>query len=356
MTSNEESKGNSLSPSREEIEACQFHEWYPTFRRQRATIRSVVIPLEGHGSFIKYLLKDNEDGLRLPSFTRTSAFISEVATKSTLDNLDMLTEGYDFRELDNLIEEGIEKLGGMIMPKLNWSSPKDASWINGNGSLKCKNAGDVYLLLKSSDFITHDLLHAFDVCARADDIDNKCSSNGEASINYHLILRKWCNLYPSMEFRCFVSNHRLTAISQRNHSQYYPYLEKQKLEIQDNIASFFIQNVNRSFAYGKVRNYVFDCYIDKGQRVWLIDFNVWGETTDSLLFEWNELENLSPHIIEHLGPKVRFVCGSKNVRPDPLASYRAPIDTLDLTSKDFTQFMSMCTSPTDDEDSSVQSN
>mmetsp|Transcript_8983 Transcript_8983/g.11594 ORF Transcript_8983/g.11594 Transcript_8983/m.11594 type:complete len:357 (+) Transcript_8983:59-1129(+) len=355
MTSNEENKGNSLFSSKEEIKACQFHEWYPTFRRQRATIRSVVIPLEGHIAFIKYLLNDSEDGLRLPSFTRTSAFISEVATKSTSDNLDMLTEEYDFRELDNLIEEGIEKLGGTIMPKLNWSSPKDASWINGNGSLKCKNAGDVYLLLKSSDFIIHDLLYAFDGCARTDDIDNKSINKGDISINYHLILRKWCNLFPSMEFRCFVSNHRLIAISQRNHSQYYPHLEKQKLEIQDNIASFFIENVKRIFADGKVQNYVFDCYIDKGRRVWLIDFNVWGETTDSLLFDWNELKNLSPQIVEHVGPKVRFVCGSKYVRPDPLASYRAPIDTLDLTSKDFAQFMSLCTSSTNDEDSSAQS-
>ena len=46
--------------------------------------------------------------------------------------------------------------GGGCFPKLNWSAPRDASWIN-CGTLRCRKAGDVYLLLKSSDFVTSDL-------------------------------------------------------------------------------------------------------------------------------------------------------------------------------------------------------
>ena len=46
--------------------------------------------------------------------------------------------------------------GGGCFPKLNWSAPRDASWIN-CGTLQCRKAGDMYLLLKSSDFMTSDL-------------------------------------------------------------------------------------------------------------------------------------------------------------------------------------------------------
>ena len=32
-----------------------------------------------------------------------------------------------------------------------------------------------------------------------------------------------------------------------------------------------------------------DVYIDKRNRIWIIDFNVFGEPTSPLLFEWTEL-------------------------------------------------------------------
>ena len=53
-----------------------------------------------------------------------------------------------------------------MVPKLNWSAPKDATWISlKQNSMECNTPNDIYLLLKSSDFITHDLEHAFDGCA-----------------------------------------------------------------------------------------------------------------------------------------------------------------------------------------------
>jgi hypothetical protein len=39
---------------------------------------------------------------------------------------------------------------------------QDAAWISSSGTLRCTLAEEVLLLLKSSDFIMHDLLHAFD--------------------------------------------------------------------------------------------------------------------------------------------------------------------------------------------------
>lgn len=52
----------------------------------------------------------------------------------------------------------------MVFPKLNWSAPRDATWINAGENLKCMSPGEVIMLIKSSDFAIHDLCHAFDCC------------------------------------------------------------------------------------------------------------------------------------------------------------------------------------------------
>ena len=68
--------------------------------------------------------------------------------------------------------------------------------------LKCTTVDDVYLLLKSSDFVTHDLDHAYDDCEDA--------AQGEArSSEYQLVLKKWFAMPKSHEFRCFVRDRRL---------------------------------------------------------------------------------------------------------------------------------------------------
>ena len=138
-----------------------------------------------------------------------------------------------------------------------------------------------------------------------------------------------------------------------------------------------------------LENYVFDCYIDQKQIVWLIDFNVWGTQTDSLLFNWEELEQMKDnvtgernqeqqiqqaHLCEAIDgdhadckrqenegmltlsslrcPRFLFVESEGEVYHDPLASYRAPIDTIDLAtdsklSNSFAEFMSLCSKPSD---------
>jgi hypothetical protein len=145
---------------------------------------------------------------------------------------------YSFPSLTEEIQLAINTLGGEgkkgCMPKLNWSAPKDATWIN-CGSLKCTKAGDVYLLLKSSEFVVFDLERAWkDVDDDVVQINNEGligtlvpeTANQEVNVTvqsnitdkhkitcdfpFELVLRKWCNLHPSMEFRCFVYHHELS--------------------------------------------------------------------------------------------------------------------------------------------------
>lgn len=113
----------------------------------------------------------------------------------------------EFPELEEEVERAIRELDGAVVPKLNWSSPKvgppllsathlctrfdqsmqaslvwalgstyvpiaqDASWMSVGGTLNCSSFADICLLLKSSDFVSHDLSYAYArhclLCARA---------------------------------------------------------------------------------------------------------------------------------------------------------------------------------------------
>ena len=70
-----------------------------------------------------------------------------------------------FPELLPLISAAIAALGGRgVVPKLNWSTPRDAAWIATTNSLCCATPAEVILLLKSSDFIARDISQVLVVC------------------------------------------------------------------------------------------------------------------------------------------------------------------------------------------------
>jgi hypothetical protein len=50
------------------------------------------------------------------------------------------------------------------------------------------------------------------------------SSRSSVACPAQLVLRAWCVMQPEWEFRAFVAQHRLVAISQRDPSQHFPQL------------------------------------------------------------------------------------------------------------------------------------
>lgn len=461
-------------------------------RRGNVTIESSIIrPLANE--FITYLL---DDGVRLPNCaTKVSSCLNDnyaaTTDTTTMDdeeeeeinyddddndgvNGSLRQKEYTFPELTSQIQTVINHYttsssssssgGGGCFPKLNWSSPKDASWIN-CGSLKCTKPGDVYLLLKCSDFITFDLEKAWDGlrhCSETDDDkdedddanpgtntndeknnrqmlsstttkdqnDKKSTSSSSSSLRpidfeYELILRKWCNLHPSMEFRCFIYKHTVIAICQRHPSKYYNHLQimdddnnlssndlddcedsdagdtgiqqqqqqnQQQHPYVDIIQEFYLTYVQYKFANGKVDNYVLDIYLDTRNRVWIIDFNIWGSRTDALLYNWDELILLANQIHDvkrgdsssnntgdgnagvtgcssdvgltslKVIPEWKVVTKSMNsMTYDPLSSYRGPTDVINLLGgsggssssingvggENFEEFMKQCVRPSE---------
>lgn len=121
----------------------------------------------------------------------------------------------------DVMETYIEELGGHIIPKMQWSCPKDAAWMLPDNSIRCSSPHEIFLLLKSSDRIAHDVdtmqfmiesgsprspLHG------NSDRETGSSSDEEVCppvLAHTLALRKWYALRPGREFRCFVSNHEL---------------------------------------------------------------------------------------------------------------------------------------------------
>ncbi|GBG90497.1 hypothetical protein CBR_g50844 [Chara braunii] len=182
-----------------------------------------------------------------------------------------------FPELELAVRDAIDRLGGAVVPKLNWSCPKDAAWISPTGSVKCTNPAEVFLLLKSSDSIVHDLLHAFDGC------------EGSAMTRppvFMLALRKWHDLRPEMEFRCFVRRGELIAISQREVTSLYPTLLERRYQMRDLLVDFFEETVSGAF---DDPDYTFDAYVTRSNKVKVLDFNPFGGATLPLLFTWDEL-------------------------------------------------------------------
>jgi hypothetical protein len=168
--------------------------------------------------------------------------------------------------------------------------------------MECSTPNDIYLLLKSSDFVTHDLAHAFD-----DTADQSASPDPE--IAYHLVLRKWINLNPSVEFRCFVRNRQLIALCQRD-LNHFDFLFNMQDKLRQTIQDFFDSKLRDTFPDP---NFTFDVYIPPPHdRVWVVDFNPWAMRTDPLLFSWMELLTMEV-------PEVKDTKNTEEVVRIPLA-------------------------------------
>lgn len=141
--------------------------------------------------------------------------------------------------------------------------------------------------------------HAYENCIDRDEREDK-------RIQYDLVLRKWYDLQPSMEFRCFVKNQEIIGITQRD-MNYYSFLKDIEADIEHSIYQFFedvvrdgfdsvhcnvFNNLMRycNYTYSSCEIDVFDVYLQRSNnKVYLVDFNPFNPTTDALLYNWDEL-------------------------------------------------------------------
>ncbi|CAN1233981.1 Cell division cycle protein 123 homolog [Linum perenne] len=271
-----------------EVDRCQIQEWYPKFKS--ASIPTMIHQLPE--SFVDYLLESGT--LQLPiSVEDEDALPNRVHNPTDEGDYQVSEEGSDdeaeatppcFPELELKIKKSIQALGGAVLPKLNWSAPKDSAWISSSRTLRCTSFSEIALLLKSSDSLVHDLSHAYDSCC------DKLSSSSRPS-NFYLALRRWySSMLPEREFRCFVRSQHLVGISQREVTTCYPLILAERSSIRNLIREFFYKQVRLKF---ESDDYTFDVYVTSDGRVKILDFNPWGAFTLPLLFTWEELEQVT---------------------------------------------------------------
>lgn len=318
--------------SRDHILYCSYDYWFPKYRK--VCIKSRIIPLPAE--FIEYLredsiiLSDESHGAKKddedddddwePSnpTMRHHKSADEAKYDVFLDNesdddeddappVVRLPPNKRFPELHQRIKDEIAALGGVVAPKLNWSAPKDAAELmEQKNTMRCRTPDDIYFMLKSSNFVSHDLEHAFDGTTPATESTKPSSS--PLGFNPVLVLRAYFDIHTALEFRCFVKQRNLVTITPRD-LKYYPYLEGLRETIIERTKTLFHSKLQFTFPSG---NFAFDIYIPEKQGgqhdvgdneddvnphgrlsyARLIDINPWAPRTDTLLFDWKELLEL----------------------------------------------------------------
>ena len=316
--------GNKMK--RQQVLNCNFSAWYPKFKN--VTIRSRVIPLPKE--FIDYLKADNVYLPGEPICTTNTSSLEEETYCDTHESVASEEDAYEqpnraseFNDVETRIKEALFELEGSIFPKLNWTCPLDASWISCDGTLKCTCPNDVYLLLKSSDDITRVVFDTFKHCE---------DGEGQLDDGFELILRKWKDINPAMEFRCFVKNNELIAISQRDVASCYDFIEQCERAICSDINSFYNNKIANKFPDS---SYTFDVYRCSAQNVLLIDFNPFGFQTDPLLFSWNELNDSTLNggddvYHDEFQGVFKYLTNTAGMQPSPRYTSKIPTDIVDL--------------------------
>ena len=304
-------------PTVDEVRACQFHSWYPKFGQKHA---GRAATLEVAEDFVEYL---KEDGITVPEDSRvfgrpTSASSSDSSSSETIapdrsaeddgERNQASSYGHRFCELMSDIDQAISNLNGTVVPKLNWTCPKDAIWINPHSSLRCENAEEVILMLKASDRVMNDVLRAYEGCS-----DPTPSQWEAAGLKCVLNLKKWYDFDRRREFRCFVVNGKLkgkashcwlgalnlTDLSELTRPPLAGVCQRYVNEDASNFAANageetlekvqeFISDVVKE-RLANMRSYALDIHISKKGRITVIDVNPCGEPTSALLFSWDEI-------------------------------------------------------------------
>eukprot|EP00913_Durusdinium_trenchii_P012876 g12091.t1 len=258
-------------------------------QRERKQLLAMVMRLQDQGNWRAALSRCFETNRPRPDDAASNG-----SWGSGGDSDEDPSGSFDFPALEEQVRSAIQRLNGQVLPKLNWSAPKDARWIH--GTLKCCNPSEVFTVLKA----------------------------------------RWHSLYESSEFRTFIRDGRLMAISQRQTSGFFEHLlkEDEVEEIKTAIRNFFEEKVRGRFP---LRRYVMDLYVDipPRRKVWLVDFSPWGPTTEPLLFDWSELRaELRASREEEEDPVLRVVRDQSECHGKLESFHQVPLELAELNSQE----------------------
>eukprot|EP00455_Lapot_gusevi_P009699 TRINITY_DN14358_c0_g1_i3.p1 TRINITY_DN14358_c0_g1~~TRINITY_DN14358_c0_g1_i3.p1 ORF type:complete len:344 (-),score=101.32 TRINITY_DN14358_c0_g1_i3:104-1135(-) len=154
---------------------------------------------------------------------------------------------------------------------------------DGNGKLIC--------LLKAAHglFQIHSAREALQQFVHSERIyQDMCLARDAKYEQESIVVRGWVPIDVDMEFRGFVANGRLNALSQYNHVAYFPRVVDLKEELAQKITVFFAEKVVPRLS--KFNKYVVDFAVvgPNLDQIYVIELNPFLPSTDSALFSWRE--------------------------------------------------------------------
>ncbi|KZS93583.1 cytoplasmic protein [Sistotremastrum niveocremeum HHB9708] len=296
----------------EDVLQFQHSVWYPIFARiaiKAKTIRPLPLEFSQYMHDDRVMVPEGSENILAESYLSDS----ESASDEHEDQDETRPPHYSFPELDAQIRAVIEEYDA-VFPKLNFTSPQDSMWLLPSSTpLKCTSPADVYLILKSSDFVTHDLLASsvFEDCV---DFIPEIDSQYELE----LVLKKWYSMDRSREFRCFVREGRLIGITQRD-PVYYEYLTdvSNSNKIRSAILKLWTAEIEPRWPHP---DYIVDLLLTRNlEKGHIVDLNPYGPKTDPVLFSFEDLRDLMETSSQEL-PVFRVIDSPSH----PLVNRNAP--------------------------------
>ena len=183
---------------------------------------------------------------------------------------------------------------------------------------------DIFLLLKSSDKINHDLTYPFEYCEDTTDDDTE-------GVTITLALQRFAKLKPISEFRCFVRDGMFIAFCSRD-TAFHQNLPDKMDDLQPKIERFIEEEVIPNF---ELKSFVVDVYWKLDGTFYIFDFrnrfiphskpeigtlflirltifylklvkSPFSVPTDALYFSWEELRSMNEN------DEIEFRCNDGN--------------------------------------------
>jgi hypothetical protein len=264
------------------------------YHKQKSMTKEKVKTLKNFEEKIDCVIKEN-------NFNETG-FFAKLSFRSPKDGFPFHNE-----KIKDYFDEEVLKLKSKWNPE-KWSVKLSKEDLEGNINwiaytraierlMNNKSGKEVLSLLLSSERVKQDLTYALEY----DDLDKYDNNNEnddkeikkEYDWNMKLILRKWVEgVNGLMEFRCFVKNNKMNAITQYNH----PFLIEELLsdeiclEIKEKVYEYWNTKVRKILEY--LSDYVIDFAILENGEIFLVELNPFGESAGTGMFNWKDDSNI----------------------------------------------------------------
>lgn len=206
------------------VAACSVANWQPLFEKISIPTISLaipndvisylradffILPAECSGPDDTFSGFDGDDGRETCDDDGTTNEAGASGSNSEdADDSDQ-TEPPTFPEFSELVRQAIADLGGGVFIKTNWHSPKDAFWITAGQTLRCRDISDVYQLLKASSYCKQDIGEPETSSSTSASVDVINPAVNNVRVEQFLNVRRWLEIHPGTEFRCYVRDRRL---------------------------------------------------------------------------------------------------------------------------------------------------